>query len=203
MTAKACAVIPDRVDVVTPAPAVALVVSVGEAKVHARVTHGNEDRSIEGFVRGATNRVQQRTDRQLIEATFRAILPCFPDGDIELRPAPLNALVSIKYRDVAGIEQTLLEADPDPVFLVVKPAGPTCPAGRIVLKDGREWPETAEHPEAVKIEFKSGYGTGAAAVPDHLVDAIKAGTSELHNFREKPDLDGAIDPFIMDFVLWR
>jgi len=204
-------IIPDRIDQVAAPPASPKVVSLNAAKSHTRITSANEDAQINASIDAATSRVQERTDRQLIQAAYRAVLPAFPcpAAKIELRPAPLAVLgpgpvlVKVAYRDVDGAEQVILDTDADCPFVVVKPVGPACEAGRIVLKDGHEWPETEVHPEAVKIDFQAGYGVVADAVPYRLVHAVKAGVAELLNYREKPDLDAAIDPFIQDFILWR
>lgn len=198
-----CIVIPDRID--CPTQPTGEVVALDDAKAHARVTSSAEDALSRKWIAAAARRVQERTDRQLLTATFKAYLPGFPvGGEIELRPAPLAGITKLTYLDEAGTPVEILEADLGAAgILVVKPVGDQAEAGRLVLEDGQEWPTTSPHPEAVVIEFTAGYGATAAAIPGQLAEAVKEGYAELFNYREKPDLDTAIDPHIQDFILWR
>lgn len=198
----ACVVVPERIDE-TAAPAEAPV-TVLEAKAYARITSSAEDASIDGWIESATRRVQERCDRQLLRATFKAYLPAFPVAELELRPAPLLEVLSVSYVDVDGAPQTIpLPGNPGALFSIVKPVGPLAKAGRIVLLEGESWPATSCSPEAVVIEFEAGYGDAAADVPKRLLEAVKAGVTEIYNYRENPNLDQAVTPYIEDFVLWR
>jgi uncharacterized phiE125 gp8 family phage protein len=54
----------------------------------------------------------------------------------------------------------------------VDPAGGE-EAARVMLADGEEWPDTDLDPNSVEVEFKAGYGTAAANVPDTIKAAMK------------------------------
>jgi uncharacterized phiE125 gp8 family phage protein len=201
-----------RLDLITP-PA-AYPVDVSAAKVYARVSTDTENALIERWIRTATELVQERTDRQCLAATFELVLDSFADWSwlrrsqpdrIELRPAPLLAVESVKYLDVDGVERTLV-ADTD--YYVSLPGGTppraTCPAGAVCLMPDVSWPETQSgRRDSVRVRFTAGYGVAAAAVPDGLKDAILAAVAEQYDGRPRPELAAAIRPHIRDFVLKR
>jgi len=142
----------DRVDLITPPPAAAQVLTAGDVKPFARVTHSAEDALFPGFVQSAVTAAEGWMQRQLLEATFERVLDCFPacQGAIRLLPGPLIQVDSVKYKDVAGVEQTLvLDVD----YTVIKPLGPKAEAGVVVpLVD---WPATqVDVPDTVRVRFR-------------------------------------------------
>jgi uncharacterized phiE125 gp8 family phage protein len=199
-----------RIDLITAATA--WPVDVDTAKAVARVSSAAEDALVDGWIRSATSRVQALTDRQLITATFELVLDSFSDWSwlrkeepdrIELRPAPLGTVTSVKYLDTNGVEQTLV-VDTD--YYVITPAAisATCLAGAVCLMPSMSWPSTqADRRDTVKIRFSAGYGSAATAVPEQLRDAVLAAVAEIYDGRPRPDIDAAIVPHIQDFILWR
>ncbi|MCL4822043.1 MAG: phage head-tail connector protein [Vicinamibacteria bacterium] len=188
-----------RVELVTPPSGD--VVSLAEVKLYARVTTGEEDALLQAYVADAVRLLEDMTDRQLLVATFERVLSAFDDDDderIELRPAPLREVASVKYLDPAGVEQTL---DPE-VYFILAPTGETCEAGAVRLAFGAQWPEVADHPEAVRIRFSAGYGE-ADNIPGRLKRAICAGVAEAYNARERAAVGDVIASFVQDFKLWR
>lgn len=131
-------------------------VSLEEAKRHCRVDDDFEDDMIGGYITAAREWFEVALDRQLVTARWSVSYPVFPGWALELPYPPLRSIVSITYKDVGLITQTL---DSD-VYNVITTRTP----GILQLADGQSWPPTGIHPEAVTITFESGYG-GAANVP--------------------------------------
>ena len=90
----------------------------------------------------------------------------FPSEDsIELLRRPVintgDDLVVVTYLDANGAEQTLDSSN----YVVF--------ADRITLLPGKSWPVTASMRDAVRVEYSSGYGDDATAVPAKLLTATK------------------------------
>lgn len=181
---------------------------MGEAKAFARVTHGAEDVLFAVWIPGCVQFAQDWMRRQLLQATFELVgdnfteltscpgdAPCQGlDCPIRLYPAPLVEVVSVKYLDVDGVEQTLPTTD----YTVAVPAGEAVEAGFIypantLALGSREWPETLEggH-DTVRIRFRAGYGTAAAAIPAVIKNGMLAGLAELYARREAADWRGVV-----------
>ena len=189
----------DRVDLITPPPAAAQVLTAGDVKPFARVTHSAEDALFPGFVQSAVTAAEGWMQRQLLEATFERVLDCFPacQGAIRLLPGPLIQVDSVKYKDVAGVEQTLvLDVD----YTVIKPLGPKAEAGVVVpLVD---WPATqVDVPDTVRVRFTAGYGQEPAAIPPSILEALKKGAAEAWARREQADPLAAMVCDLEDFRL--
>lgn len=152
-------------------------VSLAEAKLHLRVDHDVEDSLIERIIRAATERAEEIQGRAFVTQTFRLGLPRFPRGRVIYLPRPpLQSVEQITYLDPAGEEQTLspdtYRADPDAV------------PGRVILRRGAAWPETADEPDAVRITYVAGYGDTGAAVPEETRAAILLFVGHLYESRE-------------------
>jgi uncharacterized phiE125 gp8 family phage protein len=126
----------------------------------------DDDALIASLVRSAIAQVDGRDGwlgRQLITATWRLTLDCFPAGGILVPLPPLQEVTSITYIDAGGAEQTLATS-------VYQVAG-TDPA-RIVLAYGQSWPATRPRPDAVRVEYIAGYGDSWNDVPEDIRHAL-------------------------------
>lgn len=139
--------------------------SVFELKAQSRIYLDDEDALLIGYIQAATGHVQRITGRQLVSATYLAgfdRVPC--EGWIELPKAPLRSIVSVKYIDADGQEQTWAPADYEaaeqPGFF-----------GRVRPKYDKSWPSIRCEWDALRIEFSVGYGL-ADDVPPELRLAI-------------------------------
>lgn len=94
--------------------------------------------------------------------TIELALDKFPD-DFELL-YPANSIVSVKYIDSDGDEQTL---DPDGYTL----DGYSNPSW-LIINNGYSWPSVSAVPNAVKVIYTTGYGVDSDA--DQVPFAIKA-----------------------------
>ena len=129
-----------------------------EAKLHCRTDEEDEDARIQGLIRGARRWAEQRTERQLVAATWHLLLDYFPE-EIRLPYPPLIGVDSITYVDTNGATQTLASTE----YQVVG-AGTDAPARVVESYDGDGWPTTRDQPEAVTVAFKAGYVTPFTAV---------------------------------------
>lgn len=150
-------------------PPVALAVSLDDARTAARLSGTALDGEIEQVVRGITDEVEQHTGRAVVSQTYRVSLDSFPDA-IRLPAPPVAAVLSVKYIDVDGQEQTLnpvdyeLDAESEPGYIVPAPE--------------RRWPDTAERINAVKIEVRCGYGEDETTTPSGIKSYILARVAE-------------------------
>lgn len=147
----------------TVSPPVVSPVTRDELKLHARVDGNTEDDLLDDLIATATAFLDGKDGllgRCLITQTLRLSLGAFP-AEVVLPLPPAQVVTSVTYLDADGIEQTLapsayrvIGGDPGKVFPV------------------DSWPATKADPEAVKIEFRAGYGDLASDVPAPIKRAI-------------------------------
>lgn len=154
--------------------------STTEVKEYLRETSASQDRVIDTLIKAARRKVESITNRQLLEATWELWLDAFPCPYIDVPRPPLRSVESIKYLDTNGTEQTWAVAD----YRVSKPAGPYCARGRITPAYGESYPTTQQVIDAVKVQFKAGYGTDPDTVPEDLKEAMLLLISHWYENRE-------------------
>jgi len=188
-----------RLSLVTP-PALEPL-DLGDAKEHCRVDTSEEDRLIYAYIGAARRYVEEFTNRQLITATWELWLDHFPCGcGIEIPLPPLQSVVSVKYLDTAGVEQTLATSE----YIVDTPAGEVAVPGRLTPAYSVVWPSTHPVINSVKVQFIAGYGLSPLQVPQGLKSAIREYVATLYQFRED-DITGTIStsaPIKVDRMLW-
>lgn len=167
-----------RVLVITPpAPVVAL----ADAKAHLRVLHDDEDTLIAAMVAAATESLGgpdgwlgRAIGPQELEVRGRffdtaSIAPPFP---------PMISVISVKYLDPAGVEQTLATERYE------------VRGNEIVLAWGQAWPSVRSDDENVRVRYRAGYVADpdadplVAAVPAPIKAAILLMTGDLYSNRE-------------------
>lgn len=152
-------------------------ITLAEAKLQLRVDHNDEDTIIQGFITAAREHAEQVTKRSIMPQTWEVVLDAFPESDIELLYPVVNAVESVKYIDLNGAQQTMSAFD----YYLDKDSEP----GWVILGTDKEWPETQEVANAVRVRYTAGYAN-AAAVPasirtwlllavEHLYDRCKEG----------------------------
>jgi uncharacterized phiE125 gp8 family phage protein len=143
-------------------------ISLVEAKAHLRVDHSQEDTLIELFVKAATQNAEAFLGRALVTQTWELVLDSFPTEEVKIPLPPLQSVVSIKYDDSAGDEQTLatdqyvVDTASEPGWVVPLTAG---------------WPSTIDAINAVRIQFVAGYPPTSDSPPDltaNILFSIKA-----------------------------
>lgn len=125
-------------------------VSRTEAKTWMRVDSTTDDDLISRLLRRADDYVERFTSRQILADTRTEYFDTFADPLILPRP-PLKEIISVKYLDVNGTEQTLATS----VYSRDKIAEPGC----VRLAYGQSWPATRDVKNAVYVEYTCGYAT--------------------------------------------
>lgn len=116
------------------------------------------------------------TRRAFITQTWTQYNDCFDDSFDLI--ADLQSVTSVKYVDTLGVLQTLA---PSTYYVDVVNS-------RLHLATGKAWPEIYDQPNAVAIEYVSGYGL-ASAVPEPIKDAIKFIVGQWENYQSQ--MEGA------------
>lgn len=153
-------------------------ISLTEAKSHCRVSASTDDTYLTSLIVLARERVEIETQRALISQTKKLVADDFPAGRvIPLEFPPLQSVSSVKYY-ASG--ETTLSTFASTSYRVDTALTP----GRIVLKDGYEWPEVWDELSSVEITYVCGYGAAGSNVPSSLVHATKMLVSHWYENRE-------------------
>lgn len=149
-----------------------------EVKDHLRIdqTNTSEDAFIDTLILMATEYYQSRSWRQLITATYIQRFDDFPAFSFELRKPPLQSITSIKYIDENEVEQTLATS----VFEV----DTFSEVGKVQEADGESFPTVNTQLNAVKVEYKAGFGDTRGDVPDLIKSTIKLIVAHFYENRD-------------------
>lgn len=174
-------------------------VTLAEAKLHLRVEDDEsvEDSLIAALISAAREYGEHRTERCFLTQTWEDVFDSFPAcyGRLELGRAPVQDVMSIKYIDASGVEQTL-----DPArYLVDASLAPV----EIAPAPGYDWPDTeCRRPASVRVRYVAGYGDGADAVPAILRAAIKLRIGELYENRESLVVGSTVHAIDAESSIW-
>lgn len=166
-------------------------ITLAEAKLHLRVDASDDDARIGGFIAAVRQECEVILGRSLIETTWELVRDDFPDA-LRLDVPRVLSVEWVKYIDVNGAQQTLNPAD----YVLDDASEPAY----VVPAYGKTWPGTRDEINAVRVRFKAGYGTTAAAVPavikawllerlEQVYRGIAAETGE--SMRSHPALDAS------------
>jgi len=119
------------------------------------------------------------TRRRLLTQTWDYVLQSWPSKNyFKLPYGNLQSVTSVKYKDTAGVEYTLVNG----TDYIVETNGPKC--GKVVLPYSGTWPTTTLYPSnPIAIRFVCGWTT-AANVPSKLKTAQKMVATDLWENRE-------------------
>lgn len=123
-------------------------ISVTEAKTHVRVTGTDDDTLIGALITVAREYIESATGRALVLQTWDWTRDRFATR-LDVPLSPLRSVVSVKYNDSDGTEQTLATSG----YTVDEKSEPP----RIVEAYSESWPETRGHVNDVTIRFRAGY----------------------------------------------
>lgn len=158
------------------------VVTLAEAKEHLRVEHTAEDALIADLVTAAVEKFDARhgiLGRALLTQDwgvgFSAAQVAGLGRKVILPFPPVQDVLSVRYVDRDGIDQTMSAADYDLVADEDSAAA--------VLADEASWPDVDDREMAMTITLRCGYGL-AAAVPSRLRRAILADVATMYRMRE-------------------
>ena len=123
-------------------------VTLDQVKAHLRIDADitDFDTTLAALISAARSQAEHRTGRRFGVQTWEHVMDVFPAGPIILPAPPVTAVVSIKYDDPAGAEQTLALAD-----YRARTAGE--PA---VLRPVTAWPASLGEEGAVRIRYTCG-----------------------------------------------
>lgn len=138
-------------------------VSLDELKARLRITNGEEDSLLSGYLKAATDYCQEYQWAQYCTATFVERFDRFPPYFCPQRN-PIISVTSLAYVDTAQQSQTLTVTTHYTVDSYSKPA-------RIVPAYNYTWPATYGHINDVTLTYTAGYGN-PSDVPEEIRHAI-------------------------------
>lgn len=167
--------------VITPATDEPL--TVDDARLHIRLGDDEtaEDALIQRGITTAREVAEGYSGRILVSQELEAAFDSFPGcWEVLVLPfAPVTSVVSIKYTDTAGTEQTL-----DPATYALSPYGS---AREVYLKTGKAWPMTARERDAVRVRVIAGYAEDQA--PSAAISAMLLIIAHLFENRQENVVD--------------
>lgn len=171
------------VKVITPPTAEPI--TLEQVKLNLRIVLSDDDDDLERMIRAARGMLEGITNRAIMLQTWEMATDFFPwpvvwdprnpYGEVRLIGAPFVEVVSVKYVDGTGAQQTL---DPSSYLVndYVEPAALT-PAYNST------WPVTQLRQAAVVIRYKVGYAD-AASVPEPLKQWLHMAVGTMYANRE-------------------
>ena len=154
--------------------AAANILTLAQVRLHLRLIGDPhpEDSLLLSSLAAAVQFAEHYTGRSIGVQTLELALNAFPVGAIDLPQGPILSITSIKYLDVAGIEQTLLPSayTLDDYSLQNRAVGVA------------EWPAAGVFSNAVKVRYQAG----------NVLPAVQAAllltVGELYENREQAEL---------------
>ncbi len=144
------------------------IVTLDEAKSHLRVDYSDDDTLIQGLIDGAVSHLDGYSGilgRPLLNQTWAQSFVDFSASPWRLRFADLQSISSIKYYDLANVQQTLSTS----IYSVLTDEiGPY-----ITLVSGQSYPNIYSRDDAVTVTWVCGYGVDATKIPADIKVAIK------------------------------
>jgi uncharacterized phiE125 gp8 family phage protein len=174
------------------------VLSLTEAKDHARISGTDEDAQVQRWLETATEEVEHDTGLKLLTQTWDVTTTRFPSGrdSLSLPMGPLQAVTHLKYYDADAVLQTVSSTDylVDVASLV----------GIIGLTDAGTWPTDLRFFQPVTIRVVVGW-TAAHLVPRPLVQAVAELVAEHSEHRQGLPVDRShyhalIGPYVTKLV---
>lgn len=164
-------------------PPVLWPLDLAEVKKARRFTTDSLDTLFDLWMQAATQIYEEETGYQLITAERELVLDGFPDGTvIEIPRPPLQGVISVKYLDNTGTEQTMSTAD---YVVPPVPSGVHPARGRVALVEGASWPTTVTQAGSVRVRYLAGYGDVPNDVPAIVKYALLMLVGHCHKYGEE------------------
>lgn len=135
-----------------------LAVSLEDARANLRVDGTDLDSLITLWVQGITASMEHEIGQCIMAQTWKVSLDAFPT-EIAL-PHPVIGITSVKYFDVAGVEQTLATS----AYKINRSAYKTT----ITPVFGTTWPVTQDDTGVITVIVECGYGSTPASTPANV-----------------------------------
>lgn len=133
-------------------PPAEMPVTIADARASLRADGPDLDPQISIWVQGITATLEHEIGQKVMQQTWLWVDDAFPDA-IRL-PHPARSVTAVRYRDAAGVEQTL---DPADYVLDVQRY-----QSWLVPAAGKAWPDTFDQINAVSVEVVCGMAESAA-----------------------------------------
>lgn len=160
-----------------------------QCRIDADIT--SEDDLLTAFGVAAREQCEHEIGRPIITQTWEKVLDAFPAAELYLGKPNLLTVVSVKYLDTSGVEQTL-----DGSLYYVQTEATS---GWLLPAADTTWPDTDDTANAVRVRFTCGYGA-ASDVPATLKTWIKLRAATLYKFREQIAAGASVTALPTSFV---
>lgn len=173
-------------------------VSVAEVLDAARIDDAAFNAQAAIVIKAVRKHAEARLGRALIAQTMELVLDGFPTADIDLLLPAVQNVVSVKYLDSEGAEQTLASNR----YVLDNVSTPSW----LLPAYGTSWPETIAMANVLRIRFTVGYGETAADVPDDIRLWIITHATQMlsspdgmvdQSIRPLPFIDRLLDPYVV------
>lgn len=155
-------------------------VTLADAKAFLRVDTDADDALISALVSAAREFAEHYAQVAFADTTYELALAAFPYDAINLPNARSPVVVSVKYTDTAGAEQTLNSSD-----YVLSDYGM-----QAYIYPPQSWPATGAYPNAVRIR----YAEQATNISAAALAAILEMVAHLYENREDA---GSVPPGVL------
>ena len=152
------------------APPVEEPIELADLKAALKVSHTDDDALLTAMLAEAREMIEISTQRELARKTWLLTIDYFPAAEIILPHRLVDSVVSVKYDDLAGLEQIVPPAN----YFVDSASEPGW------LFPVSSWPATLDTVNAVRIAYMAGY-SDPALVPGPLKSAVVLQTQELYD----------------------
>lgn len=176
--------------------------TLAEVKLHLRIDANDEDSLIDSLITAARVAVEERCRIALLPQTWRESFDRFPlgAGYFQLGRPPFIQVNSIKYIDMAGVEQTLTAG----AYEIVT----TGMLAQVHHAFGVNWPIARQKPSSVTVEWQAGYADSTKVPADIKAwmkimigtlyenrEAVIKGQTSASSFSARGFADGLLDPY--------
>jgi len=135
------------------------IISLDQVKDFIRLSGDDENSMIQLFIDTAIKQAEGIMNRDLLTTTYEYYRPSF-NGDLTLRRAPYQSLVSIEY-----LKDSAYTTLPSSEYKISE-------GGIYGIIEQIEMPTVDDDVKGVKITFKSGYGDNVSDVPADITMAL-------------------------------
>jgi uncharacterized phiE125 gp8 family phage protein len=152
-----------RVSLVQVTQPTALPISLHEVKAQARVVDNEQDAVLVGYIRAATNYVEESTGLRLVTQTWAQSVDWLPvrwNGYLRMPIAPVQSITEISYLNASGVPT------------IMSPAVYVLRGERVMLAPEATWPALWHGLDVATITFVVGYGPDHNYVPESIRQAI-------------------------------
>lgn len=156
--------------------------TVADAKLHARITHDQEDDLVHAYIKVATGEAETYLGRGLLTQTYAMTANDWADEFYLPMAAPLQSVTSVQYYNAAGTLTTLSSS----VYTVDTSERP----GSVSLAPTQVWPTLQADRESwrIKITYVVGW-TSAALVPEQIKHGLRLYVAALAGNRDGIEAD--------------